>query len=330
MFGSSKPIAMVRTLLAPALLLMIAPSALLAQGTYDASFVRYKGLRYICDGVFTPVVTIKNTGTAAMGSCVVDTWKNGLHVNSFNWQLAVEAQPDESRNPALPAMNGVQVGDELEFHIMTVNGFPDEDAVGNTLTLVVDEEPPTADSYLVQVVIPAAAATTTTWRVLNALGQPVVQGGPYPAAADQEQWVMLDPSACYALEVLGSENCEARLYSEGQEVLAASCGKGGIDSYGFLTGTLQGIASGTMNEELLLAPNPTSGTVRLHAGQRLVGSQHVLLHDAMGRVVRTNRITVSADGTAWLDLYGVSDGTYVLRILGADGLGASARVVVLR
>ncbi len=310
--------------------LLSAPFHAVAQFTYDASFVRYKGLRYVCDGIFTPVVTIKNTGAAAMSSCVVDTWKNGLHVGSFDWQLPVEAEPDESRNPALPAVNDVQAGDVLEFHIISVNGNPDEDASGNILSLIVEDPPSTAESFLVQVVVPGPVAYTTTWRVINALGQPVVQGGPYASAEDQDQWVMLDPASCYALEVSGGGGCEAQLFSEGQEVVIAASWEGGIHSEGFITGIVQGIDAATTTPAFAVAPNPTNGPLRVTFDGDVRGADRFLLLDAMGRAVLETRIPEGTDGVGWLDLSGLPAGTYVMQAISSVGVLGSSRVVVMR
>ena len=85
-----------------------------AQTNYDAKILEYTGLKYPCAGAATPVVRIKNIGTQTMSGCVVETWKNGLFDNSFNWNLAVPAPTGATRQPALPVINGVNDGDLLE------------------------------------------------------------------------------------------------------------------------------------------------------------------------------------------------------------------------
>lgn len=174
-----------------------------AQSTYDAAIVDYVGLKYPCDGEVVPTLRIQNQGTATMGTCVVETWKNGAIDNSFNWVLAVPAVTGATRQPALPVITGVQPGDILEFRIISVNTIPDEDATDNIRFEPIDGTSELSASYLVKVeVFTDGDPQETTWKILNATGAVVADGGPY---ADPntvvEEWVPLAPTDCYSFRV---------------------------------------------------------------------------------------------------------------------------------
>jgi predicted RNA-binding protein with TRAM domain len=188
------------------LLIPIALSSLHAGAqTYDARIDSYVGLDYACNGLVTPVLRIQNMGSATMSTCVVETWKNGLVDNSFNWILAVPALTGAYRQPAMPTIP-VAPGDQLEFRIITVNTQPDEVATGNILTKNVDGSSQYSNNNLVKVeVLTDDNPGETTWTIVDDLGNALAQGGPYTdPGTTYEQWASLPASDCLALRVADS------------------------------------------------------------------------------------------------------------------------------
>lgn len=209
--------------------------------TYDATILSYEGLDRTCDGSITPVLKIQNTGSATMGTCLIDIWKNGLFQGSFNWVLAAPAVSGEVRKPALPTMSGLVDGDEIEFRIMDVNGQPDEEPIGNIEIREVLGESAPSDSYRVLVeVLTDGDPQETTWSLQDAAGNPVASGGPFADPNTlQQQWVDLSPTSCYAFRVedSGGNGMSTRsgdgyvkVIGLGQEVIAIA-GADFSDSY---------------------------------------------------------------------------------------------------
>ncbi|MCB0793097.1 MAG: T9SS type A sorting domain-containing protein [Flavobacteriales bacterium] len=195
------------------LLAFLAPLLALAQN-FDATILSYEGLDRTCDGSITPVLRIQNTGGETMTSCDIDILRNGLADNTFNWVLGVPALSGEVRQPALPAITGLQAGDELEFRIISVNTQPDEVASGNVIIRTVLGESVEGDSYRVMVEVRTDGdPQETTWSLKDATGVVVASGGPYATAeAVERSWADLDPSQCYALRVedSGGNGMDAR------------------------------------------------------------------------------------------------------------------------
>ena len=310
--------------LAPLALSIMLSTALQAQFTYDARIIEYTGLRYVCGEGITPVLKIQNVGSVTMGTCVVETWKNGLIVNSFNWILAVPAMPGQVRQPSLPLVTGgVQTGDVLEFRIISVNEQPDEDPVGNILQQALDEEPAIASSYLVLLdVLTDDAPEETTWAVHDATGTVLVSGGPYTNAnSTEEAWLTLPISACLDLRVgdAGGDGLGAghvRLLSNGAEVFSTA-GQGDFTELrqGFITGTITGVEEDGIGP-LRLAPNPVTDEALLDAGSlpQPVVAQVV---DASGRYV--SGLTVQADATVRLRTSAWMPGLYTVVLRDARG-----------
>src|SRR5436190_17453258 len=152
----------------------------MAQTTYDARILQYTGLKYPCDDGVTALLKIRNEGSATMSGCVVETWKNGIQVATFNWQLAIPALQGETRQPIFPPLPDVDPGDELEFHIISVNTIPDEDPSGNILQVDLDQVPATSPSTTVSIEVETGANPgDLTWEIRNSLAEVVATGGPY-------------------------------------------------------------------------------------------------------------------------------------------------------
>ncbi len=187
----------------PFLIALFLSFSAFAQSDYDAAIVDYVGLKYPCDGEVVPTLRIQNQGTNTMFTCVVETWKNGIPSNSFNWVLAAPAPTGVTRQPALPVVTGVLPGDLLEFRIISVNAVTDEDATDNIRMEAIDGSSELSASYQVKVeVFTDGDPQETTWKILNDLGAVVAQGGPY---ADPnvlvEQWATLNASDCFNFKV---------------------------------------------------------------------------------------------------------------------------------
>jgi hypothetical protein len=184
---------------------MLSLNSVDAQSTYDASFVGYTGLRYVCDDGFTPVVRIQNMGTATMSTCVVETWKGGIMVNTFDWELAVPAQTGDIRQPALPEIPDAEAGEIYEFRIISVNDELDEGSDGNVLSMQLDDQPEVAQDEQVNVlVVTGMVPSEYVWTIKDELGQVAATGGPYnTVSTPHETTVDLDPFACYQFIVDG-------------------------------------------------------------------------------------------------------------------------------
>ncbi|MBL7982063.1 MAG: T9SS type A sorting domain-containing protein [Flavobacteriales bacterium] len=295
-----------------------------AQFTYDARILEYTGLRHACGSETTPVLKIQNVGTATMGTCVVETWKNGLMVNSFNWVLAVPATMGSVRQPALPAVPGVGAGDVLEFRIISVNAQPDEDATGNVLQQALDEEPVIAPSYVVQLqVLTDDAPEETTWTIHDATGNVVATGGPYANANTTEDVRLVLPVlACLDLRVsdAGGNGLGAgrvRLLSNGSEVYTTA-GQGDFSELrqGLITGTITAMEEQRHLNALQLMPNPVVefAQVDVRSLPQPVTSRVI---DAAGREVSGTRI--EADATVELNTSRWMPGLYTLML--RDGKG---------
>lgn len=187
------------------LVLVLLAATAAAQTTYDARIEAYTGLEHACDGNAGPAARIKNVGSTTMSTCVVETWKNGVMDNSFNWILGVPAATGESRTPSFPPVPAAP-GDVIELRIISVNGNADEDPAGNIISKTLQPEPVPGASYGVNVEVKTDDNPgETTWMIRNELGAVVAQGGPYTEPNGVEQATLaLSPTDCYTFELMDS------------------------------------------------------------------------------------------------------------------------------
>ena len=297
--------------------LLFAVPQLHAQQEYDATIMAYRGLRFACGDSVTPVLRIKNVGSQSMSTCVVETWKNGLVVNSFNWQLAMPALTNEERQPAMPIVAAME-GDMLEFHIISVNGVPDEDSNGNVASFTVGMSPTSCGLQTLEVeVLTDTQPGETAWAIRDELGQVLAQGGPYANASSTEtQWLSLPADLCFGLELTdaggnGITGGHLIVRCNGTEVIQIEGSTFTYEAYeGLHSGTVLGVSEARSQLSLQLFPVPAHNQVEVHWSAALSPDQlHVV--DAAGRTVLEMGLAGSAHQIN-LDLHELVQGIYTV------------------
>ncbi|MBP6311754.1 MAG: T9SS type A sorting domain-containing protein [Flavobacteriales bacterium] len=304
-------------------LLLLAVADLRAQQDHDARILAYRGLRFACGDSVTPVLRIQNVGTQSMGACVVETWKNGLILNSFNWQLAVPAVTDEVRQPAMPTVSAVE-GDVLEFHIISVNGVPDEDSTGNVSSFTVGAAATTCGLQTVEVeVLTDEQPSETTWLIRNDLGQVLAQGGPYTNPTSTEtQWLSLPVNACFGVELSdagsnGIAGGHLKVRCDGVDVIQVNGSSFTDEAYeGLRSGAVLGIPQTGIGKPLQIVPNPAHDQVVLRWSTQ-PASGHLL--DASGRTVRELELAGVAQQII-VDLQHLVPGIYTVVLRSPQGV----------
>lgn len=304
-----------------------------AQSTYDARVVAQVGIDYACDGLTHPTLKIRNEGTSPMIGCVVETWKNSVFDNSFNWELAVSALTGQSRTPQFPPISAVE-GDQIELRIISVNGVPDEVQDGNIYTYTVQAPPVEAAEVLVMVeVLTDDFPEETSWAIRDAAYQAVATSPSYTEAATTMQTpVYLLPDACYWFEVMDSfgngigAGAHVKLTCQGTEIIGVVSGDGfELVGDGFTTtggNAISELAGGT---SVTVHPVPANGQLFITAPERLAA---VRLYDPEARMVAT-WINLGAT-VACISVADLDPGQYVLKVTDTKGGIQFRRVLVVR
>lgn len=307
---------MYRPIIPPAILLLAFAPCAVAQNTYDATIVGDIGLRQVCNDQVIPVLKIRNSGSETMSGCVVETWKNGFMVGSFDWQLAVPAATGQLRQPAFPAVTDVVPGDEIEMRIISVNTHPDQGPEGNTRTIVVGDEPPVATTYLAEVHLTTTAQAEVDWILRNAQGAAVAQRTASVLVPGQDQvvWVELAPASCYSVEVVdvGGTGFEGAL-------LTVRCGGEPVVTVGpaeVQSGTRPGFSSGVAatvpdmaaGGTISLGWSMTEHRLRVADGEQ--GPATLMVLDGAGRLVHQASLLLG-DQVHTIDMEHLASGSYV-------------------
>ncbi len=304
----------------PLLLLTMLGSA---QFAFDARIVDYVGLKFPCEGVVRPVLAIRNEGTTPMSGCVVETWKNGILVNTFDWQLAVPSVEGELRKPAFPEVTDVVPTDELEFRIKTVNAVPDQNADGNIKLIEVDAVHASTPSTEITVkVVTDDAPQDLTWEIRNDLDQLVASGGPYADANTViTDPVVLDAGVCYNVKAVDG----GRDVVSGARVQVVS-GQNTLLSFEgaqLMDGTRQGLSTGSgagCTEQLI---------IELHTDDAPDQTSWEILGQEDGAIVCAGAGDYPA-GSILTEACCLEVGCYRMRVLDAGGDGITSGGYVLR
>jgi hypothetical protein len=314
-----------------ALLFLLATASMCAQNTFDARILSYEGLQYACDGSVDPRLKIQNVGTQTMTTCVVETWKNGLVQNSFNWVLATAALSGDIRQPALPSIE-VTEGDQLEFRIISVNEVLDQGPEGNILQQALTGAVDACALQTVEVeVVADDNANEITWTLRNAQGTPVATSGPFASAGTYSAWVTLPAEACLALELNdaggnGIAGGRLTVRCSGTDLVE-------IDGNSFTDRATTGLRSGNMVSvsELLepavlhMFPNPAVDEVRVQ-WQDGAGAAELTVFDATGRSVLARALSAGTSSVV-LDLAGLDAGLHLLQVRHANGISTGRLIV---
>jgi hypothetical protein len=300
----------------------LAMASATAQNDYDARILSYEGLRFSCEGSVQPNLKIQNVGGQSMSTCVVETWKNGLQVNSFNWILAIPALSGDVRQPALPPIGDVLPGDEVEFRIKTVNTVPDQGAEGNDLTVALDQVPKFAEGGAVMVEVTTGVVTgEVSWSIKNALSQVVAQGGPYVESNTIMQVpVALNDLDCYAFAA--SDASRGTSVEVQIRVLDANGAVIDVDGTELITPYSEGLRTGNGNpcsQDLTLELSTDDGSEETSWEVVVQGTNAVLC----AGVGLADNATYTADCC-------LQEGCFALRVFDSAGDGITGGGYILR
>lgn len=312
----------------------IVASGLHAQEVYDATIQDYVGHRHTCDGNLTPVLRIINSGSVVMSACVIDIWKNGIAQSSFDWQLAIAAEPGEEREPVLPALQGISPSDQLEFRIISVNGVPDEVPEGNIFGFEVADAAATDGPSVVVRIVTSDGPEGTVWAITDPLGAIVAEGGPYQVAAStHETAVELDAGGCYRLEVFdpstaAESGTQVQVSSNGVEVLEQVVAAGELLREGLSIGTNTSVMDHVGLQQLVIHPNPTNGVVQFSGPATQQGPLVLEVFDVRGTMVQRLLLDPARDPFLRADLSILPSGSYLVRSAAPGSLDFRIRIII--
>lgn len=308
--------------------------AVSAQFDYDARIEDDLGVHHVCDGVVVPVPKIRNAGMQVMTGCVVETWKNSILVGTFDWQLEIAALSGQVRQPVLPEVNEVEPGDVVELRIISVNGFPDEVAEGNTRSIVIEPHPLQAQTYLMEVRCMTTGSAELDWVLRDRYGNAVMSEEALVLVAGEEHvaWVEVQPAACYSIfakrQPAGSGELVLAIRSGGYDVLGlAFTDQDEEQRAGFISGTVTGVASAPSAVPVFLSWNGDAEVLRVRTSSTTSGVLHVA--EASGRTVQRISMTAQPEG-AIIPIAHLSAGCYIAQYTSTEGVSGVLRFVQSR
>jgi subtilisin family serine protease len=156
----------------------------------------------MCNGVFSPIVTLRNFGSQNLTSCVINYNWGGVN-QTFNWTGNIVT--GNSLNVTLPQVNIPNGSYTFTAFTTLPNGIADQNATNDSSSknLLIDSN----GQIVTLTIITDCWGSETTWQVVDdANGQIVVSGGPYqdntPLAQQIHSFCL--PTGCYTFTIFDS------------------------------------------------------------------------------------------------------------------------------
>lgn len=294
----------------------------------DVRGIDYRGTTDLCTTPdWTPVIRFQNLGADPLTSCIIETYVDGLLQQTTPWAGNL-LQNQIVDSLVLPTLSGMGQAFDASFVFTDPNGSTDSDPSNNSISAQIGTEVP---GTVVQLELKFDQwQYQTSWAVLNTGGTILEQGGPYEPAdfpsysTVNYSWILPD-GECYRFEIHdinGDGICCG--WGDGHYKLKDGNGnvfhQGGVfgfsDAYGFVTGSSIGIGDPSIDDGIVVGPNPTQGEVLLNNVPKDVEFLRVL--DPSGRELLRERIT--SRPVQRVDMESMAAGTYLIELQGAQGV----------
>lgn len=301
---------------------------------YDATLQSINNLpATLCnENTVQPTVTIRNNGNVTLTSLTINyqVTGGGSGTSTWNGSLATGASANHSLgNITLP--NG-QV--TVTVTASQPNGQADQNPSNNTRTQDVSVASP-GNEVTLSITLDAYGSETT-WQLATNTGTVLFTGGPYQdnqnGTVVNTEWCLA--TGCYTFTMFDEFGdgicCEYgqgsfRIVDENGTNLVTNNGEFTDDTSNNFCAGVVGIDESDFLSGLTLSPNPTSGELHLWFAAPLEHPTHVVVRDALGRMVDQHNLGAGTERWS-TDLSGQAPGIYLVELI-ADGARRVERVV---
>jgi len=281
-----------------------------------------------CGESMSPMIRIRNSGTAILQSATIDYSIAGLS-NSFNWtgNLASFEQEDIQLSQitftSAPAVT-------LEATISNPNGLTDEDLSNDMISQLFTHSVIIGSTPSLEVKTDGFAPFYTEWKIIDDQGNIIDQAG----TSDWQEFTLYNydfnlADGCYEFIISdatgngfvdwttgsgqsnsGEENGYFIFYDAAGNIISEDVDFGYELKVPFKVGQTNGIENQELLTRTKIYPNPSTGTVIIEHFNESTFT--VLITDPNGKVVAAPNKSFA--GTAQINLEGLNPGFYFVRI----------------
>lgn len=157
-----------------------------------------------CDGLLTPIITIRNNAGQELTSLDIAYNVEGQSTHYYTWTGSLSSY--KKTKIILPEIS-FDLDNINEFEVLIVNN--DDDTSNNESTITFMEDTPlNVETELLTIEVQSNYyGSLITWEVLNSSDEVIMEGGPYEDWDDQvhSASIVLDENSCYSLFFYYSE-----------------------------------------------------------------------------------------------------------------------------
>ena len=281
-----------------------------------------------CGESMSPMIRIRNSGTAILQSATIDYSIAGVS-NSFNWtgNLASFEQEDIQLSQITFASSATVT---LEATTSNPNGLTDEDLSNDMISQLFTHSVIIGNTPSLEVKTDGFAPFYTEWKIIDDQGNIIDQAG----TSDWQEFTLYNydfnlADGCYEFIIsddtgngfvdwtTGSgqsnsseENGYFIFYDAAGNIISEDVDFGYELKVPFKVGQVSGIENQETNPQTKIYPNPSSGTVIIEHFKESTFT--VLITDSNGKVVAAPNKSFA--GTAQINLEGLNPGFYLVKI----------------
>jgi hypothetical protein len=281
-----------------------------------------------CGSVVAPKVKIQNFGSSTLTSVALSYNVNGGNAQTYTWMGSL--LPLASTTISLPNISFVDQGtNTLSVNITGVNGGADQNPADNTGSISgIINTNKKASGKVTLYMTQDRYGDEITWKIFNAAGTVVAQGGPYAqlsANGTQSHTHVINASnnlGCYKLEVYDSYGDGINAgYGAGNYRLEDEFGQIVIQSNGQYTSSksdpFEVISLSSVDEQIeagfVVFPNPTSGKAIIQLELPTAGNAAVRVTNVVGQIIWNQVLEAGNSHSVEIDLSTYGAGIYFVQ-----------------
>jgi hypothetical protein len=282
----------------------------------------------VCGSIVSPKVKFQNFGSSNLTSVSISYNVNGGTAQTYTWNGTLA--PLASVNLNLPSISFTDQGSNtLNVSITGVNGGADQNPADNNGTLTgITNTNNKSNGKVTLYMTQDRYGDEITWKVFNANGLAIAQGGPYTqlsANGTVTHTHVINASnnlGCYRLEVYDSYGDGINAgYGAGNYRLEDEFGQTVISSNGQYGSSkvdpFEVISLSSVEENLeagfLVYPNPTSGKAIIQLELPAGGDASVRVMNVVGQMVWSQVLTAGNSHSVEIDLSAMGAGIYFVQ-----------------
>lgn len=277
----------------------------------------------VCGGEAAPVVSIMNSGTTDLNSCVIEYSINGSQVMEYDWSGSLPTF--ETVDIQLPEISfPIQFIGEMNVDVKAPNGtedlYPDNGKLFSEFLLA-----PNSTTEATFEIRPIIRPADLSFRIVNSQNDVILEDGPFTQRVAKSYDITLEEGECYSIEIINNYNSVNGTFSlrdvKGERVLSETIQGAGTHVVDF--GTFSSIATDNISglDDWSIWPNPANEVLNISTDMSESKDVELMILSPLGTVLSTDDVSGrSGISQTTVDVRSLLPGLYFIVLRSGDAV----------